>query len=262
MRPAPEDLPFRQRVLLVKEVEVHLHQGPTWLCARAPLDVHAALVRPPGAPLRILADFESTEPLSALDAPALAVGFAGAGAAMISVPCDRRFLHGSWELFAAVRESLDRKRMAVPLLAKDFVIDARQVAWARDAGADAVLLSVGLVPSAKLRELVVAAQCSEIEPVVEVADETELQTALACGARVIGVNATGLEAHEPDPLRVVRVLTATPPGVVVVSMAGASTAEDVKEAAGSGVHAIRVGEALLRQDDPGAFLRELVANAR
>jgi indole-3-glycerol phosphate synthase len=183
---------------------------------------------------------------------------------MLSVPCDRRFLHGSWDLFAAVRERLDAEGLAVPVLARDFVVDAEQVAWARDAGADAVLLTAGLVSVAKLKELATAAQLSELEPVFEVVDDAELDAALACDARVIGVNARELESL-PDPARAARVLARIPASVVAVHLTESSGLDELLDVSRAPVHAARVADPLLAIDDAGAALRSIaqsLADAR
>jgi indole-3-glycerol phosphate synthase len=250
--------------------------------SRAPLDVHAALARPAqgvgaaGAPLHLIAEVKlrspSAGPLSrALTPPARAVAYAEAGATMVSVLCDAAFFDGSWDHLRDSRAALDAwtaaapsgsTRPAVPLLAKEFVIDACQVERARDAGADAVLLIARIVSPRVLADLARAARSEGLEPLVEVVDEAEIDAALGAEARVIGVNARDLDTLVMDGARAARVLRAIPRHVVAVHLSGLREPADVTAIASVAdrrVDAALVGEALMRDDDPRARLRALVA---
>lgn len=231
------------------------------------LDVLRALRRAPGAPLKLIAEVKhrspSAGPLSrALGPGARAAAYAEAGAAMVSVLCDAHYFDGGWEHLAAARAALDAAgARGVALLAKEFVIDERQVEEARARGADAVLLIARIVSPARLSELARAARAQGLEPLVEVVDEAELGAALEAQARVVGVNARDLDTLRMDAARTARVLAAIPREGVAVHLSGLRAPADVTAIAGGRADAALVGEALMRQDNPRALLASMVAAA-
>jgi indole-3-glycerol phosphate synthase len=220
--------------------------------------VVAALSRPPGAPLRLIAEVKlrspSAGPLSrALTPGARARAYAEAGATMVSVLCDTLFFDGS---FAHLAEA--RREVNVPLLAKEFVLDEVQLDLARAHGADAALLIARIVSRSDLARLTTAARARKLEPLVEVVDEAELDAALAAGARIVGVNARDLDTLAMDAARAARVLAAIPTGVVAVHLSGLKDPPSVRVVACSRADAALVGEALMRADDPRPLLAEMV----
>jgi indole-3-glycerol phosphate synthase len=239
-----------------------------------PIDVVAALRRRPPAALRLIAEVKlrspSAGPLSRALAPdARAAAYASAGASMVSVLCDRAYFDGGWEHLASARAALDRAHAAggaeVPLLAKEFVIDERQIDEARDRGADAVLLIARIVAPERLGALARFARERAIEPLIEVVDERELASALDADARVVGVNARDLDTLAMDADRTARVLAAIPPDRVSVHLSGLKTERDVAAIAtshGGRVDAALIGEALMRADDPRPLLTAMVTAAR
>jgi indole-3-glycerol phosphate synthase len=247
-----------------REVEA-LRSEPRAQSSRQALDVVAALRRG-GGPLRLVAEVKlrspSAGPLSrALVPEERALAYAEAGAAMVSVLCDGPFFDGSWDHLGLSRARLDAAARAVPLLAKEFVLDVRQVEEARDRGADAVLLIARIVDPARLADLARAAREEGVEPLVEVVDEPELDAALAAGARVVGVNARDLDTLAMDAGRTARVLDAIPGDVVALHLSGLKSPADVARIASSRADAALVGEALMRLDDPREALRGMVAAA-
>ncbi len=258
-------------ILAAKRVEVEeLRAHPRCVSAREPVNVFETLRRRDGAALRLIAEVKLRSPsagtLSRRLTPAdRALAYAEAGASMVSVLCDARFFDGSWEHLAASRvrldAGLDGHGRRVPLLAKDFVVDERQIAEARDRGADAILLIARIVSRARLVELAHAARAERIEAFVEVVDEHELDSALAASARVVGVNARDLDTLQMDAARAARVLAAIPPRVVAVHLSGLRSASDVSVLAGERPDAALVGEALMREDDPRALLETMVRAA-
>ncbi|MCL2447460.1 MAG: indole-3-glycerol-phosphate synthase [Polyangiaceae bacterium] len=255
-----------------KAGEVRTMQGePRTPNPRAPIDVARALARGPGDPLRLIAEVKLRSPSAGalsrvLSPPARAVAYAEAGAAMVSVLCDAAFFDGSWEHLRLAREALDARSAGdgsrrVPVLAKEFVVDARQVQRARDEGADAVLLIARIVSRQTLADLARAARAEGIEPLVEVVDESEVDAALAAEARVIGVNARDLDTLAMDAARAARVLHAIPQGRVALHLSGLREPKDVASIAAGRADAALIGEALMRDDDPRERLRSLVAAA-
>ena len=264
-----------------REIDV-LRARPRAPSSRRPRDVVTALRRRPAGPaplvkprlptavfnrpLRLVAEVKlrspSAGPLSRALAPeARALAYARSGASMVSVLCDGPFFDGSWEHLAAARARLDADGSAVPLLAKEFILDPRQIAQARDYGADAVLLIARIVDEAELGRLVRTARDEALEPMVEVVDEAELAAALAAGARIVGVNARDLDSLAMDAARTARVLAAIPPDVVAVHLSGLRVPLDVAAVAQGRSDAALVGEALMRQDDPRGLLEAMVEAA-
>jgi indole-3-glycerol phosphate synthase len=143
-------------------------------------------------------------------------------------------------------------------LAKEFVLDERQITEARDRGADAVLLIARIVDAGRLSALAQAARDAGVEPLIEVTDERELKSALAAGARIIGVNARDLDTLAMDSARAARVCEAIPAGVVAVHFSGLREPADVAAVARGRADAALVGEALMRDDDPRPRLRALL----
>jgi indole-3-glycerol phosphate synthase len=178
---------------------------------------------------------------------------------MVSVLCDGPYFGGSFEHLSATRRRLHEAGLSVPVLAKEYVVDPRQVAEARDRGADAVLLIARIVDAHSLSTLVRCARDEGIEPLVEVMDERELEWAMATGAGVVGVNARDLDTLKMDQARAARVLATLPPTVVAIHMSGVRDTEGVRALSEGRADAVLLGEALMRQDDPRPMLRELVS---
>jgi indole-3-glycerol phosphate synthase len=218
-----------------------------------------ALTREPGQPVRVLAEIKRASPSAgAIRAGAIpadiAAEYADAGAAAISVLTDRDFFDGDLAFLAQCRA-----RVRVPLLRKDFIVDAYQIAEARAAGADAVLLIVAALAKAQLLELMQAAVHYELDALVEVHSAAEAETALACGVHLLGVNHRDLKTFSIDMSLTGAIAPMLPPGTVLVAESGIRTAADVKLLGAVGAHAVLVGEQLMRAASPGAALRELLA---
>ena len=186
------------------------------------------------------------------DAVACARAYASAGAAAISVLTDARYFGGSLELLAQVREAV-----SLPLLRKDFIVDAYQVDEARVHGADAVLLIAAALDPKALRELAAHAEALGLDALVEVHDERELEAALAVGVDLIGINNRDLRTFEVDLGVTERLAGKLPEGCVVVAESGIFTPSDWERLEAAGAHAFLVGEALMRESDVGAALRRL-----
>jgi len=234
---------------------------------REPIDAVTALSRPRGAELHLVAEIKlrspSAGPLSrAPTPPERALAYARAGASMISVLCDAPFFDGSWDHLEQARAALDAAGAAVPLLAKEFVIDERQIQVARRRGADAILLIARIVTRPRLLELAAHARSVGVEPFVEVVDDAELDSAVAAQARIIGVNARDLDTLAMDTASARRVLDRIPLGIVAVHLSGLREARHVAEMSASRADAALIGEALMRDDDPGPRLRAMVQAAK
>lgn len=219
----------------------------------------AALRRPEGAPIRVLSEIKRASPSAGpvrpdADPAQIAAEYEAAGAAAISVLTDRQFFAGELGFLARVRD-----RVALPLLRKDFVIDAYQIAEARAAGADAILLIVAALDQSQLAELLAAAQSYQLDALVEVHDLGEADTAVALGATLIGVNHRDLRTFTMDMTLTAQIAPHVPADAVLVAESGIRSAADVRALRAAGAHAILVGEHLMRAPSPGAALRDLIA---
>ncbi len=188
------------------------------------------------------------------DVVALARAYERGGASAISVLCEPHWFDGSVADLAAVRASV-----SVPVLAKEFVVDPRQLPLLRAAGADAVLLLAVLHPARRLARLVDAALDLGLEPLVEAHDGPELERALATRARVIGINNRDLRTLRVDPERSVRLRATIPGDRLAVAESGVHEPETVAGWRAVGFDAALVGEALVRSADPAAATAALVA---
>jgi indole-3-glycerol phosphate synthase / phosphoribosylanthranilate isomerase len=184
------------------------------------------------------------------DPAALARGYAGVADAL-SVLCDSSFFAGSLDDLAAARREFEG-----PILAKDFFIDPRQVAEARIAGADAVLVMLSLLDDGRARGMIAEARRFGMDALVEVHDEAEMRRALALGAPLIGINNRDLRGLTVD-LATTERLAHLAPNRIVVSESGISSRADVERLAPR-ADAFLVGSSLMRADEPAQAARDLV----
>ena len=191
------------------------------------------------------------------DIVARARAYEAGGAAAISVLCEPHWFGGSIDDLRAVRAAV-----AIPVLAKEFVVDARQLSIVREAGADIVLLLAVLHPRASLGRLVDRALALGLEPLVEAHDERELRAALATDARLIGINNRDLRTLEVDTGRADRLRALVPDDRLVVAESGVRDTATVARWRALGFDAALVGEALMRASDAVAAARSFVAAGR
>jgi indole-3-glycerol phosphate synthase / phosphoribosylanthranilate isomerase len=184
------------------------------------------------------------------DPAAVARGYAGVADAL-SVLTDGRNFGGSLGDLALARRHFDG-----PILAKDFFMDPRQVAEARIAGADAVLVILSLLDDERAREIISEAGRFGMDALVEVHDEAEMRRALALGAPLIGINNRDLRDLSID-LSTTEQLARLAPDRVLVSESGISTGRDVERIAPL-VDASLIGSSLMRSPDPAQAARELI----
>ena len=220
--------------------------------------LRAALARPPGDPVRVLAEIKRASPSAGAiradaDPAGIAADYQAGGAAAISVLTDRKFFDGDLAFLARCRA-----RVTLPLLRKDFLIDPYQIVEARAAGADGVLLIVAALAPARLGELLAAAAADQLDALVEVHDVREAEFAIASGASLIGVNHRDLRTFQIDMSLTATISSLAPPGSVIVADSGVRSAADVKRLGAAGAHAVLVGEQLMRATSPREALRELL----
>ncbi len=188
------------------------------------------------------------------DIVARALAYEAGGAAAISVLCEPHWFGGSVEDLRAVRAAV-----AIPVLAKDFVVEEIQLPILRAAGADLVLLLAVLHPARRLARLVDRALEIGLEPLVEVHDARELDRALATHARLIGLNNRDLRTLEVDVDRAGRLRDQVPDDRLVIAESGVREPAIVARWRALGFDGALVGEALVRAADPAAAARAFVA---
>ena len=188
------------------------------------------------------------------DPIALARAYEAGGASAISVLCEPHWFGGSVADLTAVRGAV-----TLPVLAKEFVVDERQLPLLRSAGADVVLLLACILPAKKLARFAGLARELGLEPLVEAHDEREVEAALSTGARLIGLNNRNLRTLEVDPDQCLRLRALVPEDRLVVGESGVAEPRTLVGWRAVGLDAALVGEALMRSADPAAAARAFVA---
>jgi indole-3-glycerol phosphate synthase len=186
------------------------------------------------------------------DPPAIARSYAAGGATCLSVLTDRQYFQGSHENLQSARGAC-----ALPVLRKDFMIDAYQVYEARAIGADCILLIVGALEAPLMRDLENRANDLGMAVLVEIHDEDELDAAMTLKTPLLGINNRNLRTFETRLETTLGLLEKVPDDRLVVTESGILAQEQVKRMRERGVNAFLVGEAFMRAKDPGQALSEL-----
>jgi indole-3-glycerol phosphate synthase len=210
-------------------------------------------------PCSIIAEVKSRSPSKGrmrddFDPLRIATVYQENGAAAISVLTDDEFFEGSRKYLSGIRKVVD-----LPLLRKDFIIDPYQIYETRILGGDALLLIACLLEAGQLREYLDLAESNGLSPLVEVHTEEELDKALTSGAEIIGINNRNLKTFSTDIAITLDLYPLIPGERVVISESGINTRADIERLMRAGVHSFLVGEALMRAEDIGGKLRELLA---
>jgi indole-3-glycerol phosphate synthase len=184
----------------------------------------------------------------------IAASYERGGAACLSVLTDVDVFQGADEYLVQARGAC-----ALPVLRKDFTVDAYQVYEARLLGADCILLIVAALGDAALAELSHLALDLGMDVLVEVHDIDELERALQVGAPLVGINNRSLRTFDVSLQTTLDLKQAVPGDRLLVTESGIATPDDVALMRGNGVHAFLVGEAFMRAPDPGAELARLFA---
>lgn len=182
----------------------------------------------------------------------IAQGYAENGAACLSVLTDRQFFQGQVDYLKQARASCD-----LPVLRKDFIVDAYQVYESRAMGADAILLIAACLSDAQMAELEAIALGLDMAVLVEVHDGAELTRALGLKTPLVGINNRNLRTFEVTLDTTLGLLERVPAHKLLVTESGVRTQADVQRLRQAGVHAFLVGEAFMRAADPGAELAAL-----
>ncbi|MBT5137579.1 MAG: indole-3-glycerol phosphate synthase TrpC [Acidimicrobiaceae bacterium] len=195
--------------------------------------------------------------LPGLNPVALAREYERGGASCLSVLTDEQWFGGSVADLQAAREAT-----SLPVIRKDFTVDARDVVDTRLMGADCVLLIAAALDDHELSDFHALATEIGLDVLVEIHGEAELERALLVNATLIGVNQRDLVTFEVDQERAVRIAPLMPCGVVRVAESGVRDAGDSAALHGAGYHALLVGETLVTSGDPAAEIGKLRAVAQ
>jgi len=218
---------------------------------RIPFGFEAALKKPG---LSFICELKKASPSKGIIAESfpyleIARDYAAAGADAISCLTEPKWFLGSDKIFTDVRATVE-----IPMLRKDFTVDEYQIYQAKTMGADAVLLICAILPADEIRRYLSLCEALGMSALVEAHDAAEIETAMAAGARIIGVNNRNLKDFSVDTGNSKRLKELVPAGVLFVSESGIQSAEDVQLLRESGVDAVLIGEALMRASDKKAML--------
>ena len=182
----------------------------------------------------------------------IAQAYAESGAACLSVLTDQQFFQGSIDYLKQARASC-----SLPVLRKDFIVDAFQVYESRVIGADCILLIAACLDDAQMKAFEALAMSLDMAVLVEVHDEAELERAVRLKTPLIGINNRNLKTFEVSLDTTLGLLGKVPADRLLVTESGIATPADVQRLREAKVNAFLVGEAFMRADDPGAALAEL-----
>ena len=186
----------------------------------------------------------------------LAVQLAKGGASALSVLTDEQFFQGSLANLIEASTATD-----LPCLRKDFIVDEFQVLEAKAYQADAILLILAALGDEEFRSLLTRARQLELDAVCEVHDEIELQRAMDGGADIIGVNSRDLRTFEVKLDTVWELAAKIPSSVLRIAESGIAKGSEIREFYDFGYQAFLIGETLMRADDPGKKLRQILEEA-
>ena len=257
-----------ERIIAVKREEIAAGQRATPLAAMRAAAESAPPARDFLGALRqrvsagqaaVIAEVKKASPSKGLIrpdfAPAdIARSYAAGGAACLSVLTDQQFFQGALDYLRQARAAC-----ALPVLRKDFILDAWQIYEARAAGADAVLLIAACLDDAQLTDFLALSHTLGMAALLEVHDEAELERALRLTAPLIGINNRNLRSFEVSLHTTLDLRARVPADRLLVTESGIHTRGDVQAMRAAGVHAFLVGERFMRADNPGHALQELFA---
>lgn len=186
------------------------------------------------------------------DPAAIASSYAAHGAACLSVLTDVQYFQGSSDHLRQARAAC-----SLPVLRKDFIIDPYQIIHARALGADCILLIVAALETTQMHELEAVAIELGMDVLVEVHDHSELEAALNLKTRLLGINNRNLRTFETSIQNTLDLLQYIPADKRVVTESGILTPADVQTMRDHQVNAFLVGEAFMRQEDPGVALQNM-----
>ena len=178
--------------------------------------------------------------------------YEGAGAAAVSLLTDKRFFGGELDQLPRLKRAI-----SLPILRKDFIIDAIQVRESFLFGADAILLIARILSQGQLKDLLAAAHAFGLASLTEVHDRDDLEKAVECGAQVIGINNRDLDTLKIDIKTTLDLAPLVPKSCVLISESGITSKGDIQRLNGTGVNSVLVGSSLMKSNNLRAKTREL-----
>ena len=259
-----------QRILATKRDEVAAARARVPLAAMQARAREAAEVRDFIVALRaklaagkpaVIAEVKKASPSKGVlradfDPAAIGRSYAQHGAACLSVLTDVRYFQGAPEYLQQARAA-----SGLPVLRKDFIVDAYQVVESRALGADCILLIAACLADAQMAELEAQALALGMAVLVEVHDGAELERALRLATPLVGINNRNLRSFEVTLETTLALLDRVPADRLLVTESGILARADVQRMRDAGVNAFLVGEAFMRAPDPGAALAALFGAA-
>lgn len=238
---------------ILKRKQKGLYFKPFW--RRPPFDLQE-YIRKEG--FIIIAEVKKASPLKGslrkdFDPISLAKTYQDHGAKAISVITEENFFYGTLEYLAGIREIT-----SLPLLRKDFIMDPVQIEEAKAFGADFVLLIAGILSKEELEELNSYAQRLGLSTLVEIHSEEDLERALSCRARVIGINNRDLTTLEIVPGHALKLLKRIPSEIPVIAESGIKTPSEVQELKKAGFKGVLIGTSLVQNPNPALLLKQMV----
>lgn len=211
------------------------------------------------APMGLIAEVKRRSPSAGairepFDSIEIARSYEANGAQAISCLMDHKYFGGGADDFSAVRGAVQ-----LPMLYKEFVVDPWQIVHAKVMGASAVLLIAGVLADADLIAFMQQVRSLGLAALVEVHDREEMKRAIDCGADCIGMNNRNLKTFVTSLETTVELVAMAPAAATLVSESGIKTPADVVLLKKIGVHAVLVGESLLRELDPGFAAKHLMS---
>jgi indole-3-glycerol phosphate synthase len=215
-----------------------------------------------GPEINFICEIKKASPSQGLIAPdfpylQIALEYEQAGAAAISVLTEPEYFLGRDQYLAEIQ-----KAVAIPVLRKDFTVDVYQLYEAKTIGASAVLLICALLDTPALRDYISVCDELGLSALVETHDEREVASALAAGARVIGVNNRNLKDFTVNLDNSIKLRQLVPENIIFVAESGIRSAADVEALRQANVNAVLIGEALMRSPDKKKMLDELRGDDR
>ncbi len=187
----------------------------------------------------------------------IAASYEQAGADAISCLTEPKWFLGSDKIFTDIRS-----RVATPMIRKDFTVDEYQIYQAKLMGADAVLLICALLDTATIARYLEICDALGLSALVETHDEKEIESAVAAGAKIIGVNNRNLKDFSVDFSNAARLRDLIPASCLYVAESGVWSADDVAALRQIGADAVLMGEVLMRAKDKGALLAQMRSVSR
>ncbi len=206
----------------------------------------------------VIAEIKKASPSKGLirgdfDAALLAKDYAENGATCLSILTDEKFFQGCNEDLQAARAAC-----YLPVLRKDFIVDAYQIAESKSLGSDCILLIVAALQQSQMEELAAYANDIAIDILVEVHDRQELERALSLETDLLGINNRNLHTFETKIQTTLELAQNIPAGKLIITESGINSVDDVKLMLDHGIYGFLIGESCMRAPSPGEKLHELI----